>query len=208
MEKTYFIVDDHYFMRVGVTTWIKEHSSWECIGSSNSIKSTIDTLNALAALGTFPTILITDINLENNNTDSSGLELISQVHALFPELKIICYTMYKSVGFINDALRRGAMGYICKNSAEKDLLNCMEKVAAGEKNIEEELQSSVKTCNNALSALTKREQEVFYLILQYKSNDEIASELNVQKRAVESYTSRIYDKLYCENREKLLETYS
>lgn len=195
-------------MRYGLARWISENSHWENVGSADSVQSALEQLRSLFFKGALPSIIITDLNLGNDKDDYTGLEFISQVCSLYPAVRIICYTMYKSPGIISDSIRRGAKGFVCKNAGETDLLLCMEKVLSGETYIEEDLKSSVKTYDNALLSLTGRERQIFDMILMRKSNEEMAKELGVQKRAVESYCSRIYNKLDCNDRDKIIEVYS
>lgn len=86
--------------------------------------------------------------------------------------------MFKSPGIIQLALDIGASGYISKNADEKELLDCMEQVLAGHQYVEKNLSQSVITYNSEISSFTKRERSVLDLIIQHKSNEEIAGILN------------------------------
>jgi len=205
MTKTFFIIEDHSLMRHGIATWLSNNSNWECVGTAENKEDAITKLNELSDL---PSIIVTDINLGADSDDYSGIQLIREIKEKFPASKSICYSMFKSPGLIKMAMDAGAFGYVSKNAGEKELLECMEQVIQGLKYIEKSLSQAVITYNNEVSSLTKREQSVLDLIIQHKSNEEIARILGVQKRAIETYTSRLYDKTGCANRQELIDMFS
>lgn len=208
MTKNFFIVEDHSLMRHGITKWITENSKWECSGSAENITTALENLLELKSSGNFPAIIITDINLNSESDNYLGIKLIEEVKQINSTVKYICYSMYKSPGIIQMALNAGALGYISKNADETELLECMEQVFLGNKYIEKTLVQSVVTYNSEISSLTKREQSVLNLIIQHKANVEIALILGVQKRAIETYISRLYDKTGCANRQELIDMFN
>ncbi|MCR5252801.1 MAG: response regulator transcription factor, partial [Treponema sp.] len=125
----------------------------------------------------------------------------------YPEVKIIVYSMFFAAGIVQSAVNSGAGGYVSKNASCAELLEGMEKVLAGEVFIQEELQTSLKKYNSFTDALTRREKEVMDLLLRRLSNDEIANELGIKKRAVENYISLIYEKTGVNDRSELLLRY-
>lgn len=203
MKKSFFIIEDHSLMRHGIACWISEHSDWKCVGMAENKESALTKLQKIST-SEFPSLVITDITLNPSNRDYSGLELIKEVQKLYPSVKCICFSMHTNPGLIQLASNNGAKGYISKTASEEELLKCMNEVFAGKEYIENNLYTSITTYIKAIASLTKREKAVVELIIKHKSNDEIAEILGIQKRAVESYTSRIYDKLGCSNRNDLM----
>ncbi|MCR4713861.1 MAG: response regulator transcription factor, partial [Treponemataceae bacterium] len=116
------------------------------------------------------------------------------IHAKYPDVKIVVYSMFFAAGIVQNAVRNGASGYVSKNASSAELLNSLEKVLAGEVFIQEELKTDLIKYNNFTDALTRREKEVMELLLRRCSNDDIADRLNIKKRAVENYISSIYEK--------------
>lgn len=209
MSKNFFIVEDHSLMRHGITTWLTENSEWKCSGSAENITDALTKISELSVNSeNFPSIIITDINLNDDYENYSGLQLIEEILKLYPSIKCICYSMFKSPGIIQMAFSTGALGYISKNAGEKELLTAMEQVYLGNEYVEKNLIQAVFTYNSEISSLTKRERNVLNLIIRHKTNEEIAKILGVQKRAVETYTSRIYDKMGCENRHALIDKFN
>lgn len=205
MEKTFFIVEDHSLMRHGITSWITENSDWKCAGMAQNKEEAIKKITKLPLVQKKNClIVIVDITLDAGEYDYSGLELIKELSKSFPFIKTICFSMHKNPGFIQMALDNGAVGFISKTASEEELLKCMDIVNSGNEFIEDNLNQSMKVYEQAISSLTKREKLVVELIIKHKTNDEIAAFMNIQKRAVESYTSRIYDKTGCKNRAELV----
>lgn len=205
MTKTFFIIEDHSLMRHGIATWLSNNTDWECVGTAENKDEAISKLSSLSVL---PAVIITDINLGSDSDDYSGINLIKEACKTFPDTKCICYSMFKSPGLIKMAMDSGALGYVSKNAGEKELLECMEQAFMGNKYVEKSLNQAVITYNNEVSSLTKREQSVLDLIIQHKSNEDISRILGVQKRAVETYTSRLYDKTGCANRQELIDMFN
>lgn len=201
MEKTFLIIDDHTMIRRGIIGWFTENSDWKCLGDAGTKESGMDKLRELKNSGELPSIIITDINMDGKDV---GFEIITETKATYPEIKCIAYSMYVSPGMIQKAIRAGADGYISKTNDETELLNCLENVFNGKQYIESGLVISLVSYNTAISALTKREQQVFELLLKRKSNTEISEELNLKRHAVENYISFIYEKIGCLDRNDLL----
>ena len=115
--------------------------------------------------------------------------------------------MFFASGIVQSALKSGASGYVSKNASCAELLKCMEKVLAGETFIQKELEPNLIKYKNFTDALTRREKEVMELLLRRCSNDEIANQLGIKKRAVENYISLIYEKTGVNDRSELLARY-
>lgn len=229
MTKTFYIIDDHEMLRLGTCDWLANNSDWKCVGeagthekafadfarmasengtSCDSPAGANDNANTRTKADTYaglPSILISDLNFYGENT---GFDFISEVHALYPDVKIIVYSMFFAAGIVQSAVRCGASGYVSKNASSAELLNCMEKVLTGEVFIQEELKTSLIKYNSFTDALTRREKEVMELLIRRCSNDDIANKLNIKKRAVENYISAIYEKTGVNDRNELVEKYS
>ena len=228
MCKTFYIIDDHEMLRVGTSGWLTSNSDWKCCGSAGTHEQAFADFERMAGRGELPLILICDLNFYGENT---GFDFMSKIHNLYPEVKIIVYSMFFAAGIVQSAVSSGASGYVSKNASCAELLEGMEKVLAGEVFIQEELQTSLKKYNsftdalsgevfiqeelqpnlikyyNFTDALTRREKEVMDLLLRRLSNDEIANELGIKKRAVENYISLIYEKTGVNDRSELLLRY-
>ena len=201
MEKTLFLIDDHAMLRRGIIGWFNDNSNWKCIGDAGTKDDALSLLEKLNEDEKLPSIIITDINM---NGQEIGFEIMKEVKEKYPSVKLIAYSMYTSPGIIQKSILSGCEGYVSKTNDETGLLTCIESVFSGQQYIEPGLVVSLVSYNNAVSALTKREQQVFELLLKRKSNTEISEELNLKRHAVENYISFIYEKIGCMNRNDLL----
>ncbi len=201
MEKTLFLIDDHAMLRHGIIAWFNDNTEWKCLGDAGTKEDAIQKLTELKDSGNIPTILVTDINMNGHDI---GFEIMQDAHELLPETKIVAYSMYTSPGIIQKSIISGCQGYVSKTNDERGLLTCIEAVLQGQQYIEPGLVVSLVSYNNAISSLTKREQQVFELLLKRKSNTEISEELNLKRHAVENYISFIYEKIGCMDRNDLL----
>ncbi len=214
MTKSFYIIDDHEMLRFGTCGWLSNNSDWICAGDAGTHEKALADFERMAGrkscagadcanLG-LPSILISDLNFYGENT---GFDFIAKIHELYPNVKILVYSMFFAAGIVQSALKSGASGYISKNASSAELLSCMEKVLNGEVFIQEELKTNLIKYNSFTDALTRREKEVMELILRRCSNDEIAEKLNIKKRAVENYISAIYEKTGVNDRNELVEKY-
>jgi len=211
MAKTLYIIDDHEMLRLGTRSWITENSDWICAGDAGTHEAAYADFEKMAVnsasgagSGGLPSVLICDLNFYGENT---GFDFIAKIHAKYPDVKIVVYSMFFAAGIVQNAVRNGASGYVSKNASSAELLNSLEKVRVGEVFIQEELKTNLIKYNSFTDALTRREKEVMELILRRCSNDEIAEKLNIKKRAVENYISAIYEKTGVNDRNELVEKY-
>ena len=191
-------------LRLGTSSWITSNSDWTCAGDAATHEKALADFERFATAASFPSVVICDINFYGEN---SGLDFIKKLISLYPEQKIIVYSMFFAAGIVQNAIKNGACGYVSKNAPSQELLNCMEKALAGEVFIQEEIKPQLIKYNSFTDALTRREKEVMELLLRRYSNDEIANQLGIKKRAVENYISLIYEKTGVNDRAELIERY-
>ncbi|MCR5762205.1 MAG: response regulator transcription factor [Treponema sp.] len=199
MTGSYFLVEDHALMRQGIIDYITKHSSYVCSGTA---ANTDDFLSQMSNRGKeLPNILITDLGLGDDS--KQGLSLIKTSRKQFPSIKIMVYSMYDDPGTIKAAMYAGADSYICKDSEEYEIIRGMEAVLQGRRYIDPSVATNIVIFEQILSVFTKREKEILNLIMNNKTNSEIAEQLGIQKRTVENTISRIYNKSGMTSREEL-----
>ena len=211
MSKTFYIIDDHEMLRLGTSGWITSNSDWKCCGSAGTHEQAFVDFESMAGQGggtagegSLPSLLICDLNFYDENT---GFDFMSKIHSMYPDVKIIVYSMFFAAGIVQSAVNSGASGYVSKNASCAELLEGMEKVLAGDIFIQEVLKPNLKKYNSFTDALTRREKEVMELLIRRYSNDEIANQLGIKKMAVENYISLIYEKTGVNDRNDLLTRY-
>lgn len=191
MAKTFYIVDDHELLRIGTISFIEKKSDWICKGNASTPESALSDLALLSGGNILPDLVISDLNFSG---DDAGFDFIAKLHSLYPELKIIVYSMFFSAGMIQTAIQNGAAGYISKSAPSDELIECMENAFSGKTFVQKELRENLVKFNSFTDALTQREKQVMALILQNFSNMQIAEKLQIRQRAVENYISSIYEK--------------
>lgn len=191
MSKTFYIVDDHELLRIGTISYIEKKSGWVCKGNAGEPEQALSELSLLSGGNTLPDLVISDLNFSG---DDAGFDFIANLHSLYPELKIIVYSMFFSAGIVQTAIQNGASGYISKNAPSDELIECMDNAFSGKTFVQKELRENLVEFNSFTDALTQREKQVMALILQNFSNTQIAEKLQIRQRAVENYISSIYEK--------------
>jgi two-component system uhpT operon response regulator UhpA len=153
----------------------------------------VDDVNNLVAL--------VDIKLENESGFDCADYLVSR------GIKCLMYSSYSNAGFIVKTMEHKINGFISKNADIKEIITSIRSVFDGDTYIQKDLISNMMYASSIIVTLTKKERELLNLISEHLSNEEIAHKLNLSKRTVENYISRIFDKFNVKNRyelEKLL----
>ena len=205
MQKTFYIVDDHETMRLGIVTYITAHSDWRCSGNSADVETALAELERFARTGTMPAVVICDLAFGDEDL---GFDLVKRIHELYPHQLIIVHSMYLAPGIAQSAIQNGASGYVSKSAPSDKLLQCMEHVLAGEVVVPDDMQEKLEQLNSFYDALTKRERNVMDLLLRNMSNGQIADTLNLKQRAVNNYISSIYEKTGIDDRSELIRLFS
>ena len=190
------IADDHPVFRRGLRTIIEAESDFEVVGEAN------DGEDALALIEkTQPAIAILDISMPKLD----GLEIANRLRELGSSVKIIFNTMYREEKLFKRALDAGVKGYVLKDCAAVDIVSCLNAVASGQNYTSPELTTylmnrvreveSQGATHSGLENLTDTERKVLTLIAECKTNKEIAQELFVSARTVETHRNNICKKL-------------
>lgn len=204
-RKKVLIVDDHPIFREGLADLINRQEDMEVCGTA---KDMLRTLKALEKVK--PDIVTVDISLQ----DASGLELMKDIRARFPDLPMLALSMHQESFYAERAIRAGARGYITKQEASKKVIAALRKVLEGglylSDRMKEELLLSIigdngpDTATSPIDRLTDRELEVFQLIGQGKGTTQIAEQLCLSAKTIETYRARIKEKLTLKSGSELM----
>jgi len=199
MEKIKIIlVDDHQIVRDGIKSLLSESSEVEIIDEANNAVELFKILKEKV-----PDIILLDISLPG----MSGIEVAKRIKVDFPGIRILMLSMYTSEDFIFNALKSGVMGYLPKNTTRDELLTAINEISSGgeyfSKSISDTiLKSYVNTAkhggeitNDKLDNLTNREKEILHYVLEGNNNSNIANQLCISIRTVETHKSSIMRKL-------------
>lgn len=203
LNKTFFVVEDHTVTNIGLVQLIEQKTELKCSGSALSKSEAEEKLKALAngsnetgsRTSALPELLILDLFLG----EESGLDLLREVRTDYPEIKILVYSMYAKPGILSLVLEAGVHGFVEKSAPEPILITAVKSILAGETFVQQNLVAPLFTYKTMFDGLTKQEQNVFKKILERKSKEQIAEELNIIPRSVDNYFTHIFEKTACKN---------
>lgn len=193
------IVDDHQLFREGVASLLANDDNIEVVGVADSGEAVFDFLEAKA-----PEVVLIDISMPGLD----GLEVITRCKRKYPETRFIVLTMHADGQYVLKAVRSGAYGYLLKNADEQELRAAIHTVSRDKKYFNSEI-SQLMVGNIALEGdgnqrLSDREMEVLRLVSDGKTTKEIAEELFVSVRTVETHRVNMMKKLDVQNTAELI----
>jgi DNA-binding NarL/FixJ family response regulator len=204
-RRTVFVVDDHPLLRQGLALLINQQQDLEVCGEAE------DAHAAMQAIGRkIPDILIVDISL--NGPD--GLDLLKSIRASYPSLPVLILSMHDEAIYAERALRARANGYIMKQEATEKVLVAVRRILNGEvylsdrmanKMLRQYIGGTPTAIQSRISALSDRELEVFCLIGEGRGTREIAEELHLSIKTVETYQAHIKEKLALHSGRELIQ---
>jgi len=204
-KTTVFIVDDHPLVRDWLSRLINEEKDLGVCGWADKADDAISAIERLK-----PGISIIDIGLRGK----SGLELIRFLTDQNPEELILVLSMHDEAVYASRALKMGARGYVSKRDTTEKVIMAIRRILAGGMYISETLAEALarelsRNKNPVLagdvSLLSDRELEVFRLLAAGRETSEIAKDLSVSPKTVQSYCARIKEKLNLRNATELLQ---
>ncbi len=199
-----FLVDDHPMIRERLTELINREPDLRVCGEAESASSARSALQTITA-----DLALVDLSLKG----SSGIELLKDLRLEWPDLKLLVLSMHDESLYAERVLRSGARGYITKQEATTQVLNAIRKVLDGGVYLSPRMTDELlQRCSDGrefgaspLSLLTDRELEVVQRIGRGQSTRQIAIELNLSVKTVETYRERIKEKLGLKNGMELVQ---
>lgn len=188
------LADDHEVTRTGFVALLAGHPQFEVVGQARDGQEAVDVCERL-----LPDIVILDIRMPVLN----GLGAARILQQRLPALKVVIFTMDDSPDHLEAAMNAGAVGYLLKDASRDEVINALQRVAAGE----EALNSAVSarllrrmTERNAsggapAETLTARERQVLGLVASGFSNREIGEELGITTGTAKAHVERVIGKL-------------
>lgn len=198
------LVDDHPMVRERLAEIINREADLYVCGEAEDRHEALQAVEARQ-----PDLVIVDLTLKN----SDGLELIKDIHSQWASLRMLVVSMHDESLYAERVLRAGALGYITKQEATRNILLAIRRVLAGSVYLNERIATHILTrltTRNGVIAITPaevladRELQVFELTGRGLNTREIASRLHIAAKTVETYRARIRAKLNLEDRGELL----
>lgn len=191
-----FLADDHAVIRDGLRYLLEAQPDIKVVGDAANGRQTLQLVESLC-----PDVAILDIAMPELN----GIEATRRIRTDCPSTQVIILSIYSTEEHVSRALQAGARGYVLKESAGIEVVNAIRAVHSGHHYLSQKLSDQliddymhqVKTSGEKgpLNRLSPREKEVLQLVVEGRSSAEIAADLSLSVKTVETYRSRIFQKL-------------
>jgi two-component system response regulator NreC len=191
------LVDDHEVVRGGLRRVLEAQPGWSVEAEAGDIDRALR-----AVLGHKPDVLVLDLNLGG----VSSLEYIPEMLERSPATRIVVLTMQTEPAYARDALRAGASAYVLKESAEEELVTAVKAAAEGKTYLTPRVGAMIAAeppSNELDRELTQREQEILRLLALGHTNGEVADQLFLSRRTIETHRANIQRKLDLSTRAEL-----
>jgi len=195
------VADDHTIVREGLKQVLSAASDLAVVGEAQNGHEVLQRVRELEF-----DVLLLDMSMPGK----SGIELIKQVRAEKPKLRVLVLSMHQEQQYAVRAIKAGASGYLTKESASAQLVSAIRKVAGGGAFITEAVAEQLalgampQADGPPHSALSDREFQVFRLLVSGKAVSSIAGELNLSVKTVSTHKARIMQKMNMSNSTELI----
>lgn len=185
------VADDHPVVRSGIKLLLETQANYKVVGEAGTAE---DAYRAM--LRESPDVLLLDLQMPGERP----LDLIPKIVERFPDTAILVLTMQDDPAYVEESLNAGAHGYLLKEAADVDLINALKAVASGKRYLEPTLAAQMvegrakKDSDMSPAHLSPREIEILKFLVRGYTNKEIATELVLSVRTVESHRAHIIQK--------------
>ena len=201
MKIKIILVDDHKILREGICSLVKGFPDMEVVGEAADGRAALKLVEDLS-----PDVVIMDISMPELN----GIDATRQITAKHPGVKVIALSMHYDKQFVSEIFKAGASGYLLKDCAFDEMEHAIRVVIDNKTYINPQIASLVveslvnqpaatTTNTQTFSLLTKREKEILQLIAEGNSTKQIASQLSVSAKTIESHRRQVMGKLNIRN---------
>ena len=198
------LADDHAVVRAGLRALIENEHDMVVVGEAASGSEVVPLAQRLN-----PTIVLTDIAMPEMN----GMQVTSSVLDANPAIRVLALSAYEDRGYLRELIRHGASGYVLKRAASETLIQAIRAISMGGLYFDPALTSYLTSQETSVplnqymgeqSLLSDRETAVLHLIAQGYTNKEIAAQLDLSVKTVETYKMRGMEKLNLNSRVDLV----
>jgi two-component system response regulator NreC len=202
------VVDDHPVVRAGLRTLLGAQEDMEVVGEAEDGAEAIE-----RALDLRPDVIVMDITMG----EMSGLEATEAIKRRLPSTKVLVLTMHENEEYLRQMLEAGATGYVLKQAVDTELAVAIRAVQRGEVYlyssftrvllgdlVQEEVEEEGPLAEDSYDLLSQREKEVLRLVALGYTNQQIADQLYLSVKTIETYRARLTDKLNLKSRSALV----
>jgi len=190
------IADDHPIVRQGLRQIVETERGLKVVGEATDGLTALDLIKSLE-----PEVVVLDIDMPELN----GFGVMRALREEKIEVEVVFLTIHRDEEFFNEAINLGAKGYVLKDSALTDIVNCVRSVASGQSYVSPALTTLLLNRHRRAASLSQRkpelkdlsptERRILKLIAEYKTSREISQELFISHRTVETHRTNIGNKL-------------
>lgn len=205
MTTRVFLADDHAVLRSGLRLLLTSQNEYDVVGEASSGAETISLVEQLQ-----PDLILLDLSMPA----LGGLDALPILRKLVPSARILILTMHDDPHYLRQALKHGASGYVLKKAADTELLSAIRVVLRGEMYVHPSMtrvlledilpDSSSMNREDVWGSLSDREREVLRMVALGHTSAEIAEQLSLSTKTVETYRARGMEKLGLRTRAALV----
>jgi len=196
------LADDHAVLRAGLRVLLSAQADLEVVGEAAEGAEALRLARSLK-----PDVVVMDIGMPG----VSGIDATARMRRELPSTKVLILSMHDDQGYLRQALRAGASGYVLKKAADTELLAAIRAAARGGVFLDPSLAKGLvedviqpKVHASEAPALSEREREVLRLLAHGHTNQQVADRLCIGVKSVETYKSRLMEKLGLKGRAELV----
>jgi len=197
MPISILIADDHGVLRAGLRALLNAEPDFQVVAEASSGEEAVHKAQTLQ-----PQVVLMDIKMQGMD----GIEATRQIVKTFPQVCVLLLTLYEETSMLREAMKAGATGYILKRAVETELNQAIRMVARGELYVHPEMTRALLTetlpeiQKSPEVTLTARELDVLKLIVHGYTNRQVADELKLSVRTVETHRANLMTKLNTKSR--------
>jgi len=196
------LADDHTVLRSGLRALLSAQADLEVAGEAAEGGEALRLAQTLK-----PDVVVMDIGMPG----MGGIDATARIRRELPSTKVLILSMHDDQGYLRQALRAGASGYVLKKAADTELLAAIRAAARGEVFLDPSLVKGLvedvvlpKAQEPEIPALSEREREVLHLLARGHTNQQVADRLCISVKSVETYKARLMEKLGLKGRAELV----
>lgn len=196
MAITVFLADDHAVVRDGMQALLQSEQDIEVVGTAANGREAVSLIRKLK-----PEVVVMDIAMPELN----GIEAAAQIKENDPSVRVVILSMHDTSEHIYQALKAGAKGYLIKESAGKEVAAAVRAVSVGRRYLSQRIEEKViedyvshrqqAPTKSPLEKLSTRERQILQLVVEGKSSAQVAGVLFISPKTVDTYRSRMMQKL-------------
>lgn len=191
------VVDDHTVLRMGIRALLEGEMDINVVGHAANVDQAVTRARSLQ-----PDVILLDVVMPRK----SGFDALPELQKVAPNARVIMLSMQTSPSSIRKALNAGAAGFVSKHASDAELMDAIRRVATGSRYVDPELAGDLVVPDSAAltETLSERERDVMYMLALGYTNQEVAEQLYISVRTVDTHRAHLMRKLELHTRAELV----